>query len=101
MANKVKMSLLIIAGITIVGLLTSCGTIDKIEASHYMFYQHTRALIVVKEHNKKLYCCSPTGISFYRIIDKHNKYGYGDTIDLFDRNNEWVYAKVKFIKEIP
>jgi len=82
----------------LIGLISLCQTIKKIEEPAYNFYYNTKALIVVKRVGNKLYCKSPAGINFYRVTDMFNQVT-SDTIIL--SQNRWVYAQTKFIKQIP
>lgn len=81
-----------------VAIMQSCYLADKIEASHYHFYDHTKALIVVKRTKHKVYCKSPSGQRFYMVRDIYNRI-QSDTIVL--RDNKWVYAQTRFINKIP
>jgi hypothetical protein len=82
-------------------LLFSCGVADKMEASHYHYYNHTPALIVVKREDPFVYCKSPAGIKFYRVRNLYGTFNVNDTIRLLDYDNKWVYGYTKFIKSIP
>jgi hypothetical protein len=88
-----------------VSILCGCGAlnsyVDQLEEPAIHYYEHTRAIIVVKKEGNKLYCKSAAGVRFYRVIDNRNRFNVNDTIDLFDRNNEWVLKSTdKFLKTI-
>lgn len=76
----------------------SCAMADKLEASHYHFYDRTKALIVVKRKRNRVYCRSAAGQQYYVICDVHHRI-QSDTIIL--RDNKWVYAQTRFINKIP
>jgi hypothetical protein len=87
--------------LTFVILVLSCGAVDNIESSHYHYYYHTPALIVVKRDDPFVYCKSPAGIKFYQVRNLYGSFNENDTIRLMDPENSWVFGYTKFIKKIP
>jgi len=98
-----KVNLILVLSIMcFISLFTQCSTlnhtIDSIEYAHNLYWNETKAIIVVECKGKYIYCVSPTGTRYYRVKDEFNRI-HTDTIILLE--NKWVYEETKFIKYLP
>jgi hypothetical protein len=94
MINDMKTIILVVGTI----ILMSCSTINRLESSHYHYYNDTKALIVVAKKGINLTVTSPIGICWYNVQDYNNLFQPKDTIDLRYGQNKWVFENTtKFL----